>query len=225
MRPDDLCPWSDWDPGTVAFCEERLCELVREPANAWSSLAYLVAAGWMVGRDRAPALLVVAQVLIGVGSFFFHASGTFAGELVDQVGMYVLSAIILSYAVGELRGWSATQVAVAWASIVSASAIANTLVQPVGIPLFAVQLSTGLWLQLWLGGRVAPARYRDLKLGIGIFVVSFAIWLTDITQVICEPTFHLFNGHAAWHILNAVSIVFLARFYRSARLASRSPAA
>ena len=48
----DLCPWDGLPPGTVSFCEARLCAWVAEPANAWSSLAYVLMALYML---RAPA--------------------------------------------------------------------------------------------------------------------------------------------------------------------------
>lgn len=212
MTPLESCPWSDWAPGTVEFCEARLCEVIREPANAWSSFAYLIAAAAMISR-RQPALVGLAQVLIGVGSFFFHGTGTFAGEMVDQVGMYVLSCLILAYAVGEARGASAQAVAIGWAGMVTASGVINLLVRPIGIPLFAAQLALGLGLQLRRGR--GEARYRDLHVGIGIFVVSFGIWALDISRVVCDRDLHWFSGHAVWHVLNAISIGFLGRFYRA----------
>jgi hypothetical protein len=209
------CPWAEWSPGTVHFCETRLCAVVREPANAWSSVAYLLVAVWMV-RRRQPALVVLAQVLIGVGSSFFHASGTFAGELGDQTGMYVLSCLILAYAVGEARGLGSSAVAGLWAATVAGSAVLNVLIRPIGIPLFAVELAAGLSLQLWLGGRVRPARYRDLTRGLAVFLFSFGIWVLDISRVVCAPDVHWISGHAVWHVLNAVSIAYLGRFYDGA---------
>jgi hypothetical protein len=213
MNPGDACPWSDWAPGTVQFCEARLCAVVREPANAWSSMAYLVIALWMIRRGGFSSIVILAQVLVGVGSFFFHATGTFAGEMVDQVGMYVLSALVLAHSIGEARGLNTKTIGWLWGSVVVVSALANLAVRPIGIPLFAVQLLVGQVWQIRHGMRSPAPRYRDFYTGLGIFGVSLAIWVTDITRVVCNPDLHWFGGHAVWHTLNAISILFLGRFY------------
>ncbi len=51
------CPYADWAPGSVAFCEERLCAWIVEPSNTASSLAYLIVGAWMwraMERPRDP---------------------------------------------------------------------------------------------------------------------------------------------------------------------------
>ncbi len=207
------CPWGDWAPGTVSFCEARLCEVVREPANAWSAVAYGVGALWMLRRPHQPLPAILAQLLIGVGSFFFHASGTFAGELVDQTGMYLLSCLLLAYALGERNGLTSRRILGLYVALVCGSVALNLLVRPIGIPLFGVELAVGLGLQLRLGGFPAPARYRDLYIGLAVFAVSLVAWVADITKVLCDPDQHVFNGHALWHVLNAVAIVYLGAFY------------
>jgi hypothetical protein len=49
------CPWDALEPGTVAFCEARVCAWVAEPSNAWSSAAYVLAAAWLAGTHAARA--------------------------------------------------------------------------------------------------------------------------------------------------------------------------
>ena len=220
------CPWSTWAPGTVHFCEARICGWIREPADAWSSVAYLLGAVVMIAR-RQPVLAILAQVLIGVGSFFFHASGTFVGELVDQMGMYLLSCLMLAYAAAEARRLSEQKAIALWAGLVAVSTALNVAIRPIGIPLFALELTAGIFWQVKLGGWPSPARYRALYTGIGIFVVSFGIWITDITGLVCDPNRHWMNGHAIWHTLDALSIVFLGHFYaqRPAPDAAPAPAA
>ena len=219
-----VCPWTEFDPGTVHFCEERLCAWVREPSNAWSSVGYVVIGLVMLVQALRPAVLprsiavAAAQIMIGVGSFFFHASGIFWGELVDQVGMFMLSALILAFSVAQARGLGAGRTVSLYAGLVVGSTLLMLVVRPTGIPLFAVQLAVGLGWQIVLWRR-APvdgrARYRAFFTGLAVFLVSFTIWITDISGVVCDPQNHLITGHAIWHVLNAVSVACLGRFYRS----------
>ncbi len=218
------CPWDGLAPGTVAFCEERLCAVVAEPSNAWSSVAYVLVALWVgsthTGRSGDPRLwvLVCAQALIGVGSFAFHATGSFAGELLDQVGMFMLSCLVLAFVTGRLLSLSAAATAALYVAMTAASALFLLVVPPAGIPLFAVQLVAGLGGEVHAWRRAADrAPFRHLFAGLGVFGVSFVIWLLDITRVACAPDNHLVTGHAVWHVLNALCIERLYRFYAAAR--------
>ncbi len=220
----EVCPWSAWDPGTVHFCERRLCAWIVEPSNAWSSLAFVILGALMLVRGRGVVGVAVAaaQIMIGVGSFFFHGTGTFAGEVVDQVGMFMLSALILASAVGQRRRWSGGQVVQAYVAGVVVSTAILLVVRPIGIPLFAVQLAAGLGLQLsmWRGASsTEKAAFRPFLQALGIFLCSFGIWVTDISGLVCDPDNHFITGHAIWHVLNAVCIWQLGAFYR-ARLSS-----
>jgi hypothetical protein len=216
----EVCPWSDWDPGTVQFCERRLCAWIVEPSNAWSSLAYVVLGAVMLIRLRGAVGVAVAlaQIMIGVGSFFFHGTGTFAGEVVDQVGMFMLSALILASALGQRQGWSGARVVAVYVVGVVVSTAILLVVRPIGIPLFAVQLAAGLGLQLamWRSASATEkAAFRPFLQALGIFLCSFAIWVTDISGLLCDPDNHLITGHAIWHVLNAVCIWQLGAFYRA----------
>jgi hypothetical protein len=217
-----VCPWSGFDPGTVKFCEERLCAWVAEPSNAWSSLGYILVGLYMLRhalRPAAPRSIAVAaaQIMIGIGSFFFHASGIFWGELVDQVGMFMLSGLILAYSLAQLRNLSAVRTVQIYISLVLGSSLFLLLIRPAGIPLFALQLVMGIGLQLKLWKATVEgerALYRPFFVALGIFAVSFCVWLGDITGVVCNPQNHLLTGHAIWHILNALSVERLGQFYR-----------
>jgi hypothetical protein len=59
------------------------------------------------------------------------------------------------------------------------------------------------------------AAFRPFLQALGIFLCSFAIWVTDITGLLCDPDNHLITGHAIWHVLNAVCIWMLGAFYRA----------
>ncbi|MEQ1502645.1 MAG: ceramidase domain-containing protein [Myxococcota bacterium] len=213
------CPWDGFDPGTVAFCEERLCAWVVEPSNTGSSIGYVLVGGWLLAdavRRRDPRLvaLAVAEIAIGLGSIAFHGTGTFVGEVLDQAGMFLLSGLLLCFAAARSYDWRPGTTAAVYAATVVGSTATLLVIRPIGIPLFAVELAAGIaWEGLHYRRSLDPAAFLDLKRGLAIFGVSFVIWLTDLTRVVCAPTNHLFTGHAAWHLLNAASIERLYRFY------------
>ena len=215
------CPWSSWDPGTVQFCEERLCAWVVEPSNAWSSVSYLILGVYMLVqalRPVAPRSIAVAaaQIMIGAGSFFFHATGTFWGEFVDQFGLFMLSALILACSAAQARRLTAGHTIAMYVALVLISALLLLVVRPIGIPLFAAQLAVGLGWQVRLWSRSSGpirAAHRPFFVGVGLFLMSFSIWITDITRLVCNPQNHLVTGHAIWHVLNAICIERLGAFY------------
>ncbi len=222
MTPDSACPWSGFEPGTVEFCEERLCAWIAEPSNTWSSLGYVTLGLVMLGawRPLRPRMVAIAtaQLMIGIGSFFFHASGTFAGELVDQLGMFLLSGLVLVFAAAQARAWSARKTVFTYAALVLGSTASLLVVRPAGIPLFGIQLAAGLGWQIHIWRTADDPRVRSLHrlffFALAIFGASFVIWLGDIAGPLCRPDNHFITGHAVWHGLNAISILGLGQFYR-----------
>jgi hypothetical protein len=234
MSPLTPCPWDRLTPGTVRFCEDRLCGWVAEPSNAWSSFAYVIVGVWLMGharraRDARLWAVVAAEVLIGIGSFAFHGTGTFVGEFIDQAGMFMLSCLILSFAAGKAFGWTASRTARVYVAATLASTLSLLVVRPLGIPLFALQIVAGLlWEVSQWRGAAHRAPYRFLFSGLGLFVTAFVIWALDMTGVACRPDNHVLTGHAVWHVLNAFSIERLYRFYDASfrgDAAARGPAA
>lgn len=224
-----VCPWASLTPGTVAFCEERLCAWIAEPANTWSALAYVIVGVWLFAthaikaRDARLYLVCLAEVLIGLGSVAFHGTGSFEGEFLDLFGMFLLSALVLAYAAGNAYGLSSGKTATLYVGITLLSAVAMLIIRPIGIPLFALQITIGVvWeLVMWRRSTGADrATYRLMFAGLGIFAVSFTIWVLDITRVVCDPRLHVIQGHAAWHVLNAVVVERLYRFYAARRVAT-----
>lgn len=63
----------------------------------------------------------------------------------------------------------------------------------------------------------ARADHRIFFVGVGLFLCSFAIWVTDMIGTACDPHNHLITGHAIWHVLNAICVWRLAVFYRLPR--------
>lgn len=204
----------------MAFCEARLCDWVVEPSNAWSSLGYVLVGVYLLfahtlhkGDARLYAVLA-GQVLTGIGSFAFHGTATFWGEVLDQVGMFMLSCMIISFVFARERKLTSGATAALYAGLTAASTGLLLLIRPIGIPLFALQLLIGLgWeLRLWYKSE-RRSDFKYLLQGLGIFGVSLVIWVTDISGAVCDPDNHFITGHAIWHVLNALCIERLYRYY------------
>src|SRR6185369_17380355 len=140
------CPWGRFDPGTVRFCEERLCAWVVEPANAWSNIAFLIVGAYLLVRTkqnrRTPLYLVgVTSILVGLGSFLFHMSGTFFGEFTDLAAMYFIGALMVTM---EARRFVPMSLPRLTQSFVALSIVPMLLLlrfRSLGIVLFGVQVA------------------------------------------------------------------------------------
>ena len=105
----DECPWGGWAQPNVEWCEEELCGWVVNPADAWSNLAYLVFGLLMVIQARRSgnprvSLFGPASILVGLGSFAYHASHTYFFQFFDFVGMFIFCFAVIT--ANALRmGW------------------------------------------------------------------------------------------------------------------------
>lgn len=228
MSPDT---WAAMRPATCletgCFCEAVSTQQpIRQPANTVSSLAFAVIGVWVlsVSRPAAPAhpfgrahrvMFGVSALVIGLGSAFYHASMTFAGQFFDILGMYLLTGLMWVYALQRIGG-CATSVA---ALIYLALNLGLTVVQ-IEIPetrrfVFGLLLMLALLSEVWVWQRVRPARrYGWLWAGLSVFGLAYAVWMLDDSHAWCEPHSWL-QGHALWHVLGAVAVYALWRWYTS----------
>lgn len=213
-----ICPWDGWEAASVSFCEARLCASVVEPSNAWSSMAYVLLGGWLLIRPEARrswllGSVAVANVMIGLGSFAFHATGTFVGELIDLFGMFLLSGLMLAWALGREQHWAPRTLFTAWAFFVLTPMALVLAIKPAGIPLFALELLTAVGLEVRAKVKGRSPHFGFFAQALGLVTLAFSIWVTDTARLLCWPDNHLLTGHAIWHVLNAVAISRLFFFY------------
>jgi hypothetical protein len=221
------CPWSEYTPATIHFCEARLCAWVVEPSNAWSNLGFVIWGIVILATlpRRAPLVLIgVVSILLGIGSFGLHGTGTRWGELIDVGSMYGLSALGVISVARRLWGLGSAQVIGGFIAIVVVSVAQMIALHNNGIVMFGVQMALAILGELHLYRRGDRADgYRDLKLVVACFLTAFLIWNLDKSGVLCDPDNHLVTGHAVWHVLTATSVYFFAR--HQARLMGASAAA
>jgi hypothetical protein len=209
------CPWSNYEPATIGWCEERICGWVVEPSNAWSNLAYVIVGIVILATisRRGPLMLVgIASILIGFGSFAFHATGTRIGELIDVSAMYLLGGLGVMFSARRLFGLSTAQLVLGYVAVVAACVGLMIVTHSNGIIVFAllVTLTVGAEIHLYRHGRAASS-YAAQKWMIACFATAFFVWNLDRSRIVCSPTNHLVSGHAVWHVLTAVAIYFFAR--------------
>lgn len=224
--------WGAYAPATCrtthCFCElPRFGQLILQPANSWSSFAF-VAVGWLAiySEDRHSAFGGVARhwfgataILIGVGSFLLHATLTLWGQFLDVFGMYLFGAFALAWALRRWLGLRDGASLILYAILVSALTGCLIIVPETRRWLFAVVLLTVIVAELGLARprRIGVAAHW-FGVGIALQASAFAIWIADQQGTMCSPT-SVWQGHAAWHVLNAGALWCNWRYYLSERLA------
>ncbi|MFN0063810.1 MAG: ceramidase domain-containing protein [Myxococcaceae bacterium] len=209
-----MCPWDGYAPATVQFCEARLCSVIVEPANAWSNVGFIVVGAYLLVRaarlGKLPLTLIgVTSVLVGVGSFLFHMSGTLIGELIDVSTMLLIGGLMLSLELRRLIPLkTAWHTAAVYAGIVAAFEAVLLVFPVLGIALFSTQVALFVFAHLLCRFREKGTNYRYMRWLFWSFGLGFGIWVLDFSGAACDQNFHLFNGHAAWHLLTAVCMLF-----------------
>lgn len=209
-------------PTTLHFCEQATTGWIRQPANAWSSLAFVLIGAFILAertQARSPArsrfrnVLGLAAIAIGLASFYFHATLTFRGELLDLGSMFLFSAALLTTCFARLSWISTESWSRSFAGIAFGSLFIHSVVHFAGIYLFAAQVVLILGSETLLIAKQSPKRVRRASLvqGLVLFSLSFILWLLDFHGIACVPSNPLLQGHAAWHLLNAAAYF---RFYR-----------
>lgn len=221
MQPS--CPWSSFAPATSRFCEDALCGWIREPANTWSNVGFIVAAAAMLRLGPSATSLVrrfaFVCIFMGVGSAIFHATGSHAGGLLDDAGMQAVAALMLAANARRLFPCADAQRAVRrdalsfWSAAIAGTLLA-TAFEEHARSLFAVEVTAAGIMEIVIVSRtrLQPA-HRWLALSWVSFIAALALWFVDLHRIGCKPSAHVWNGHAGWHLLMAASLFCFQRFH------------
>ncbi len=227
MNPPFVDPWATFRPATClpanCFCEAIQEGVVRQPANTWSSLAFIAVALWVAGRHvrrlktgRPPlsraelSILVGSLAIVGLGSAFYHASLTFVGQVIDVSGMYLIATFILLHRIGPKWGLSPAWSIFGFVGLNAALMLAQVTTPSLRRLAFGVLLVSALLVE----GRASRKGRKWLAMGASLMAVAFVIWLLDLWRVVCAPD-SLLQGHAVWHLLGAGAAACLYRSYEA----------
>ena len=160
----------------------------------------------------------LASIIIGVGSAFYHASLTFIGQFFDVFGMFLLAAFMLVYAWERIYKLQ-PRITLALYLLLNAGL---TWLQ-IAIPdtrryVFALVLMVALLFEYYFRMKAKPQiEVRWLRIGVGLLAGAYIIWISDNTRIVCFEN-SILQGHAIWHLLGAVSVIFLHQYYVSEKV-------
>lgn len=223
------CPYDPllhaFGPPNIKWCEERLCSIVQEPANTWSNLPYIIVGLWILSqaRGRRPfRVLGAAAIVMGALSLVYHASNTYATQVLDFVGMFVYLSLLLVWNLRRLGIVSGQTRSVSAYFLLVYANMALLLIFPLalGLPIQSI-IMVGTIGTFALEALLAPRTIRALgagpyrQYGLAVLFLASAAMASylDLSRRWCDPSNHWAQGHALWHLLTAASIIFVFRFY------------
>ena len=192
-------------------CEAIHLEWLKQPVNAWSSLAFaavglavLASARSATGRERTNR--VVYGLLLGatgIGSFLFHGPQPDAAHFLHDVTL--VAALWFLVVVNTAGAFAANRqtAAAAFLGGVAALAIALLISPGIGNALAGIVIILLIASDVATWSRTAPNRLWH-AMAIGVLIAGVALNLAGRTGAPwCDPS-TLLQAHAGWHVLAAV---------------------
>lgn len=220
------------------FCEAGYDGLIKQPVNTFSNFGFIIVGisiAWSQAKGRFAqnnniitrgsffaAFYATLSILLGPGSMAMHATTTRVGGFLDMLSMYLVASFIFSYAVTRLFQWKSVGFTTIFLSALSTLLYVHTLPYDVPFVGFIGSFAFGVFLILTAIIELFSYFIRkveiDVRFGIASILamcLAFFIWNLSLSDSpFCDPS-SLIQGHGIWHLLNALSIYFLYRFYVS----------
>jgi hypothetical protein len=200
------------------YCERCSPALNAEPVNAFSNLAFLVAASaaWCLharhpnsGGRRLIGYLILVMAAVGMGSFLFHTVATRWAEWGDVIP--ILAFILLYLWLVMTRFFQSPR----WLAVALLLVFfAVTFYLEVGVPsdvLWGGALYLPTLFAIVAAGIVLRSRNpqagRALLVAAGVFILAFTARTLDVPMCGAFPL----GTHFLWHLLNALLLYLLVR--------------
>lgn len=214
----------EYCPHEPCYCENRTStSIVAQPANAWSTMAFVVVS-FIIAFHSALMVKTKSKVIelicwsfstafLGPGSLVFHAYYTFWGEILDASSMYIFLSVVIASEINR--------------RLVDDNNLIYILIVVV---LSSITCSSEAWLYdgqkewvfvaliaLYIVISLIPYRDRPycksrifFFTGMVIMIAAVLIWWFSRTDdsSLCDESI-LFTGHAIWHILTSIVVLFL----------------
>lgn len=219
------------------YCEhKRMDSFAREPLNTWSNAAFLFLGAWVIGYGLAdkkkkgdnlltqhPAFSFItgaSMVYLFFGSGFFHASMTRIGQWADMSATYCCLNAVTGIALYRLfqRMVPGKNLAPFFIGLILIADVLMTIFKwhiaaPMVMSSFILLITTSI-----IALTIAYRPKQSLLLALGslvCMVLAVALRTLDVKKIWCYPHSLIWQGHAAWHVLCALSLFTLYLYYRS----------
>ncbi len=219
------------------FCEADRPGLIKQPVNTWSNLGFIFTGlyiGWVLSQGKFnensnsltrktfyAAFFSSLIVYLGPGSMAMHATTTAIGGFLDMLSMYLIAAFLLAYSVERFFKLKPLHFIIIFFSVVLISLWGNAqtfhfIFDYFGNTVFAFFLGLAILfetLNIYIRKMQHESKWAFLSLGA--MLLAFFVWnLWQNETSLCDP-YSLIQGHGMWHVLNALSLYFLFRYYVS----------
>ncbi len=222
------CPWygmqQTFGPPNVNWCEPTICAWINEPANAWSNLAYILAALFIWRHARgAPRILRMfapAIFLMGLFSFVYHATNNYATQFLDFIGMYLFTSLAILLNLIRLEILPPMKSVYGYVGLVLLNCVFFFTFPLIGVPVqLIIAVNTVVILLTEAGVRLrgkSRVSYRNFLLAFGLILVAQVFSLLDLKRIWCNPDNVVLHGHALWHLIGGVAMPFVYLHFREA---------
>jgi hypothetical protein len=213
-------PWEKLTPATVKYCENNLHAWVRQPANTWSNLGYVLVGLWLYVqfRTQSPSLwmgiIPITAIAVGITSGLYHASYSFVFQVTDLASMYLFSSFLVTFNLKRLVSMPDGVSYLLYFGLFLVSFVAFMLLRKrSGFLIFAAQVLVAMALEAaaWFGAETANR--LNYIVAIALLAVSLVFWIVDYKGRFFDPDDHVLQGHAVWHLLSAICLLFIYHYY------------
>ncbi|MGK0367569.1 MAG: putative membrane channel-forming protein YqfA (hemolysin III family) [Thermoproteota archaeon] len=222
MTIEEGCPWyeaqQEYGAANVNWCEPTRCSIINEPANSWSNFGYIFAAIIILVKINQMKEVVIkhfawAVIAMGTFSFTYHATNNYFSQFFDFIGMFLMTSLVIAFNVQRVRGKDPRNLYAQYWFIFSMNVIIfmcfdfnNRPIQQIVmlnvIPLIVLDLIAG-----YKEGILK--KYTWFGLGALSLLVAQIVSQLDLKRIYCEPDNLFLHGHAMWHVIGGLGMVFL----------------
>jgi len=224
-----------------SFCEAS-DGWIKQPVNTWSNFGFIAAGlaiAWRMWKGAfsenhnaftqttfTPVFFSSLVVLLGPGSMAMHATLTRIGGVFDRLSMHLIAGFLVAYSMQRFFGWKPRHFTIVFVVVMAANEWAGAYAWAGAyrhhIPLLSGRSAFFFCIVVTTVFEALNSYVRKLQhektwliYALVSVVIAFVFWsLWRTTSPLCDPR-SLMQGHAVWHLLCALSLFFLFRFYVS----------